>query len=155
MVEDSQMIRALVQHEEKVRNRLGMTPPDDVGFRQVPVCIQVLRTQPKRFLEVLDCLVRLAQRKLGRAEIRQRFGALGVDPDGKPLESVAEVAHRTGRTSAIISSVSPTLTPMPSASSLPSTTPKPPGFRSVSLPDTICRGRSDTLPSVAGSMPRT
>ena len=56
---------------------------------------------------------------------------------------------------AIIISVSPTFTPMPSASSLPSTTPKPPGFRSDSLPVTICLGRSDTPPSVAGSMPRT
>ncbi|CFN78017.1 Uncharacterised protein [Bordetella pertussis] len=56
---------------------------------------------------------------------------------------------------ASIRTVSPVLTPSPSARSLPSTAPNPPATRSLSLPLTICRGISDTLPSVAGSMPRT
>ncbi len=37
---------------------------------------------------------------------KTNFGMLGVDPAGKPLESVAEVAHRNGRKVGIISSVS-------------------------------------------------
>jgi len=37
---------------------------------------------------------------------KTNFGALGVDPDGKPLESVAAVARRNGRRVGIITTVS-------------------------------------------------
>ena len=49
---------------------------------------------------------------------------------------------------------SPTCAPTKDASCAPKATPKPPGLRSSILPATNCFGKSETLPSSLGKIPR-